>query len=184
MLIFMRTYIKKLVLAVFSYLFLANVALAGSFYDISVLESGNRSVSLSKYKNQVVMVVNVASRCGYTSQYSDLQKLYEKYQNKGFIILGFPSNEFGQQEPGSDQEIQKFCKLNYGVTFPVMAKTTVNGANASELYKWLTSQKKLSGPITWNFNKFLINKKGQLVQRFESSVTPQETEKTIESLLK
>ena len=180
----MKHFMKNLALTGLFCFFTVNSALAGSLYDISVLESANQSVSLSKYKNQVIMIVNVASRCGYTSQYSDLQKLYEKYKNKGFIILGFPSNEFGQQEPGTNQEIQKFCKLNYGVTFPVMAKTTVNGSEASDLYKWLTTQKKFSGPITWNFNKFIIDKKGQLVQRFESAVTPKETEKIIESLLK
>lgn len=155
---------------------------AASFYDITVAKSASEKVSLSTYKDKVIMIVNVASRCGYTSQYADLQKLYEKYNSKGFVILGFPSNEF-KQEPGTDSEIQKFCKLNYGVTFPVMAKTQLNGAEASELYKWLTSQKDFSGRVTWNFNKFLIDKKGQLVKRFESSVKPKDIEKDIENLL-
>ena len=159
-------------------------AKATSIYDISVLNSAGKKVALSDYKNKVLMIVNVASRCGNTKQYAGLEDLYKKYNAKGLMILGFPSNEFGSQEPGTNEEIQKFCKLTYGVTLPVMGKTTVNGSDASELYKWLTSQEKFKGPITWNFNKFILDKKGNPVQRFESSVTPKETEDLIIKLTK
>lgn len=179
----MKTLLKTLSYTCLLAFICLNQAQASSFYDLSALDASGNKISLSAHKNKVLMVVNVASRCGYTSQYADLQKLFEKYKSKGFVILGFPSNEFGQQEPGTNQEIQKFCKLNYGVTFPVMAKIKVNGPEASEIFKWLTNQKSFNGPVTWNFNKFLIDKKGLLVKRFESSVTPKETEKDIVSLL-
>lgn len=155
-----------------------------NLYSFKAKDAQGQETSLSKFKNKVVLVVNVASNCGYTSQYDGLEKLYKDYQKKGFVILGFPSNEFGGQEPGTDAEIQKFCKLNRGVTFPVMAKTTVNGPDANLLYKWLTADSRFKGPITWNFNKFLINKKGEITSRFDSSVTPKEIEKDIKSLLK
>ena len=138
---------------------------------------------MSDFKNKTILVVNVASKCGYTKQYEGLQNLYKKYSAKDFVILGFPSNEFLGQEPGSNEEIQKFCQLNYGVKFPVFAKVTVNGTDAAPIYKWLTSQKKFDGRITWNFNKFLINKKGEVIKRYESARTPEEIDKEIAELL-
>lgn len=153
------------------------------FYSFTVKDANGADVNLGTYKNKVVLVVNVASKCGYTSQYEGLQKLYENYQAKDFVILAFPSNQFFGQEPGSNEEIQKFCKLSYGVTFPVFAKTDVNGDDASELYKWLTSLPKFSGRISWNFNKFLINKKGEVVNRYSSSTKPEDLDEDIKKLL-
>ncbi|MCC2679871.1 MAG: hypothetical protein K0R29_2447 [Pseudobdellovibrio sp.] len=153
------------------------------FYSFTVKNAKNEDVKLSDYKGKVVLVVNVASKCGFTYQYEGLQKLYKENKDKGLVVLGFPSNQFLSQEPGSNDDIQKFCKLNYGVDFPVFAKGDVNGDNAQPLYKWLTSQEKFSGKISWNFNKFLINKKGEVVNRFGSKVKPEEIEPEIKKLL-
>jgi glutathione peroxidase len=154
-----------------------------AFYGFTVKDAKGANVNLSEYKNKVVLVVNVASKCGYTSQYEGLQKLYTDYQSKDFIIIGFPSNQFFGQEPGTNEEIQKFCKLTYGVSFPIMSKVDVNGDDAIELYKWLTSLEKFSGKITWNFNKFLINKKGEVVKRYSSGTKPEEINDDIKNLL-
>jgi glutathione peroxidase len=154
-----------------------------AFYGFTVKDAKGANVNLSDYKNKVVLVVNVASKCGYTSQYEGLQKLYEDLESRNFVILGFPSNQFFGQEPGTNEEIQKFCKLTYGVSFPIMSKVDVNGDNAIPLYKWLTSLDKFSGKITWNFNKFLINKKGEVVKRYSSGTKPEEITGDIKSLL-
>lgn len=154
-----------------------------AFYDFVVKNSKNEDVKLSDYKGKAVLIVNVASKCGYTNQYEGLQKLYADYSAKGFVVLGFPSNQFFGQEPGTNEEIQNFCKLNYNVNFPVFAKVDVNGNDAIPLYKWLTKHEKFSGRITWNFNKFLINQKGEVVQRFGSKQTPAEIEPEIKKLL-
>lgn len=153
------------------------------FYSFKMKDSKNQDISMSTYKDKVVLVVNVASRCGFTKQYEGLQNLYAKYKDKGLVVLGFPSNQFLSQEPGTNDEIQKFCKLNYGVDFPVFAKSDVNGDEANALYKWLTSLDKFSGKISWNFNKFLINKKGEVVARFGSMTKPEEIEEDIKKLL-
>lgn len=153
------------------------------FYSFVVKDAKNQDVKLSDYKNKIILVVNVASKCGYTNQYEGLEELYKNYKNKDFVILGFPSNEFFGQEPGSNEEIQKFCKLKYGVEFPVLAKIEVNSDNADPLYKWLKSQKGFEGKISWNFNKFLINRKGEVVKRFGSSDKPKEIEPDILKLI-
>ena len=132
-------------------------------------------VDLSRYQGKVVMIVNVASKCGYTGQYEQLQRLHEKYADQGLAILGFPCNQFLGQEPGSAEEIQAFCQKNYGVTFDMFAKVEVNGENACELYQVLTSldtQPKGAGRISWNFEKFLIDRDGMVVGRFGSSTQP------------
>lgn len=132
-------------------------------------------VDLSKYQGQVVMIVNVASKCGYTGQYEQLQKLHEKYASQGLAILGFPCNQFLGQEPGAAEEIATFCRKNYGVTFDMFAKVEVNGENACELYKSLTSleaKPKGAGKIGWNFEKFLIDRNGTVVARFGSGTKP------------
>ncbi len=154
------------------------------FYGFVVKNAKNEDVKLSDYIGKAVLVVNVASKCGFTNQYEGLQKLYSDYSAKGFVILGFPSNQFFGQEPGSNEDIQSFCKLSYGVNFPVFAKVDVNGKDAIPLYKWLTKQEKFAGRITWNFNKFLINQKGEVVQRFGSKQVPSEIEPEIKKLLK
>jgi glutathione peroxidase len=135
-----------------------------------------QEVDLSQYQGKVVLIVNVASQCGYTPQYKGLQALYDKYAQKGFIVLGFPCNQFGRQEPGTAAQIAQFCQKNYGVTFDMFEKIEVNGKSQCELYKFLTSpdtDPKYAGPIQWNFEKFLIARDGTVVARFSSSVAPE-----------
>lgn len=156
--------------------------------DFQAKTIDGKTVNLADYEGKVVLIVNVASECGYTKQYAGLQDLYEKYKDQGLVILGFPSNEFGGQEPGTDAEIKKFCTSKFGVTFPMMSKIEVNTPQASELYKHLTRQTAPpagSGPIKWNFEKFLIGRDGQLVNRFRSATKPSDAELTskIEMLL-
>jgi len=129
-------------------------------------------VDLADYAGKVVLVVNVASRCGYTGQYSGLQSLYEKYKDKGLVILGFPANDFGAQEPGSDADIKEFCSTRYGVTFPMFSKITVKGAGKAPLYQTLTESADPKGEVSWNFEKFLIGKDGAVIGRFKSGVAP------------
>lgn len=145
-----------------------------------------RSVNLSKYQGKVVLMVNVASECGYTPQYEGLQELHKKYASRGLNILGFPSNDFGQQEPGSNAEIADFCKKNYGVEFDMFSKIVVNGSGQSPLYKFLTSDSKFGGQVGWNFEKFLIGKDGKVIGRFSSEVEPasQEMIKAIDAALR
>lgn len=157
---------------------------ASEFYTFKVKTADDKLQALSEYKGDVVLVVNVASRCGFTPQYEGLQKLFSTYKDKKFIILGFPSNQFLSQEPGTDAEIQKFCKLTYGVDFPVFAKIQVNGSDEAPLYKWLKSQKGFDGDISWNFNKFLLNRNGEVVKRYGSKTKPAEIEDDIKALLK
>ena len=140
--------------------------------------SGN-PVELSQYQGKVVLFVNVASKCGYTPQYKGLEALYEKYQKDGLVVIGVPANEFGGQEPGSDADISEFCKSKYGVTFPMLSKVVVKGNGICPLYKFLTSKDtdpKFPGEISWNFEKFLISRSGEIVGRFKSKVTPESSE--------
>ncbi|MFF2875724.1 glutathione peroxidase [Gottfriedia sp. NPDC057991] len=158
-----------------------------SIYDFEVKDSKGEDVSLSNYKDKVVIVVNTASACGYTPQYKDLQALYEEYKEDGLEILGFPCNQFMNQEPGSNEEIQSFCELNFGVTFPVFAKIDVNGDKADPLFKYLSSKAPgIMGlkSIKWNFTKFIIDKNGEVIERFAPQTNPQEMRATIEKLLK
>jgi len=147
-----------------------------------------KPVDLAKYKGKVVLMVNVASQCGYTPQYKQLQALHEKYRDKGLAVLGFPANDFGAQEPGSDQEIAAFCTKNYGVTFDMFSKVVVTGERRCPLYKHLTSSDtdpKFAGEVKWNFEKFLIGRDGEIVNRFRSKIAPDSDEviKAIEALL-
>ncbi len=140
-----------------------------------------KPVDLSKYQGKVVLIVNVASQCGLTPQYEGLEKLHEKYGDKGLAILGFPANEFGKQEPGTDSEIAEFCQQNYGVKFDMFSKVVVKGEGQCPLYKFLTSAEtdpKFPGPISWNFEKFLIDRQGNVVNRFAPKVTPESPEVT------
>ena len=159
-----------------------------SIYEYKVTQINGEEISLSQYKDKVVMIVNVASKCGFTNQYEGLEKVYNQYKDRGFVVLGFPSNDFGAQEPGTEKEIQEFCKLNYGVTFPLFKKGPVKGDEKQELFKYLTkgSNSVLTGDVAWNFEKFLINKKGQLVERYRSITKPESKSVTdkIEELLK
>jgi glutathione peroxidase len=144
-----------------------------------------KPVNLSKYQGNVVLMVNVASECGYTPQYEGLQALHKKYAARGLRVLGFPSNDFGAQEPGSNAQIQDFCKKNYGVEFDMFSKITVLGNNKAPLYKTLTSTPKFSGDVSWNFEKFLIGRDGQVIGRYKSAVEPLSAEltKAIEAAL-
>ncbi len=141
-----------------------------------------KDVDLAQFKGKVVLIVNVASQCGYTKQYKGLEAIYEKYKDKGFVIVGVPANDFGKQEPGTDAEIAKFCSSKFGVTFPMLAKvSTIVGDEKVPLYKLLTSKEtdpKFAGEVKWNFTKFLIGRNGEIVNRFDSKITPESEELT------
>lgn len=151
-------------------------------YNISVKDIDMNSVNLSDYEGKTLLIVNVASKCGFTPQYKDLQNLYEKYQDQGLEVLGFPCNQFGAQEPGTNEEVKSFCDLNYNVSFKMFDKIDVNGSNASPLFKYLKHESPgIMGTeaVKWNFTKFLVNKDGQVVNRF----APKDGESEIESEL-
>jgi glutathione peroxidase len=159
-----------------------------SLYDYTVKDAKGQDVSLADYRGKVVLLVNVASKCGYTPQYDGLQKLYEQHRDRGLVILGFPTNDFGGQEPGSDEQIQDFCRLNYGVTFPVFAKISVKGDDKHPLYRHLTDEATnpgFAGEVKWNFNKFLVGRDGRVLARFESADKPESEKVTaaVESAL-
>ena len=180
-----------------------------SVYDFKVKTKRGADKSLADYKGKVLLIVNTASKCGFTPQFAELQELYDAYKDKGFEILGFPCNQFAGQEPGSNDEVQQFCKVNYGVKFTIFAKGDVRGETAQPLFKYLTAQKKFEGfnmnhpvaaplldalqknfpeylagdGIKWNFTKFLIGRDGEVVARFEPTTTPKEIASDIEKLL-
>ncbi len=156
-----------------------------TIYDFTVKNNKGEDVSLSEYKGKVLLIVNVASKCGYTKQYSGLQALYGKYKDKGFVILGFPCNQFANQEPGTDAEILSFCQVNFGVTFPLFKKIKVNGKDADPLYVYLKEQAKgnLGSAIKWNFTKFLVDRDGNVLDRYESKTTPEELDSIVADLL-
>lgn len=159
---------------------------AESIYDFALGRLDGSVARLGEYRGRVLLVVNVASRCGFTSQYTGLEALYRKYQSQGFEVLGFPCNQFGDQEPGDADEIRSFCSTTYDVTFPLFAKIDVNGDEASPLYRWLKTQAKgILGTesIKWNFTKFLVNRRGEVIERFASTYTPQQLEGVLEKLL-
>jgi glutathione peroxidase len=142
-------------------------------YDFNVKSIDGKEVPLSTYKGKALLIVNTASECGFTPQYEGLQKLYEGYKAKGFEVLAFPSNDFGGQEPGSAEEIKKFCTLKYKTTFPLFAKVVVKGKQAEPLYRFLQDLPKNGGEVKWNFSKFLVDSKGEVVAHFDSNVEPQ-----------
>jgi len=178
-------------------------------YDFSAKTINGQPAKLSDYQGKLALIVNVASKCGLTPQYEGLEKLYAKYKDKGFVVLGFPCDQFGNQEPGSESEIEEFCTLNYGVKFPMFSKIEVNGANADPLYKFLREQQPgdeptpdaieknplyqflsgafpdnlKGGSIKWNFTKFLVGRDGKVLKRFEPTVSPEDIEKEIQPLL-
>lgn len=159
-----------------------NKAKKMSIYSFKVEDSKGQTVQLSDYKGKTLLIVNVASKCGFTKQYTPLEAMYEKYKEKGFVILGFPCNQFAGQEPGTNEEIQQFCSLKYSVTFPVFAKIKVNGSDAHPLYVYLKEQAG-GGAIKWNFNKFLIDKNGKMVKRYASGDSLEGLEADIQSIL-
>ena len=179
-------------------------------YDFTVKDRKGKDVSLREYSNEVLLIVNTATKCGFTPQYDELEKLYEKFRSQHFVILDFPCNQFGQQAPGTDESIHEFCKLNFGTEFPQFKKVKVNGDDAEPLFKYLQEQKGFAGwnmehpiahilddmlskadpdykekaDIKWNFTKFLVDKRGLVVARFEPTAPVEEIEKQIEELLK
>lgn len=160
--------------------------MTSSLFEIPVTAIDGTTTNLSQYHGKVLLIVNVASKCGFTGQYEGLEALYKKLGPKGLVVLGFPCNQFGGQEPGSDAEIKSFCELNYKVDFPLFSKLEVNGAGTHPLFEHLkTKQKGLLGTeaIKWNFTKFLVNRSGEVVKRFAPQTTPAELEKEIEELL-
>ena len=156
-----------------------------NIYDFVVQKSNGEDYKLEEYKGKVMLIVNTASECGFTPQFEGLQALYEKYKDQGFVILGFPCNQFGGQEPGSGAEANQNCKINYGVTFPIHEKVAVKGENQHPLFRYLTDAAKgmLSEKIKWNFTKFLVDRDGNVVSRFSPQKKPAQIEKDIEKLL-
>lgn len=161
----------------------ATTLAASSVYDFTLDALNGTPTPLANFKGKIVLMVNVASQCGYTPQYEGLQALYMKYKDKGLVIAGFPANNFGAQEPGTNQEIGAFCRSKYGVTFPMFAKISVKGEDKAPLYKFLTET---GGDIKWNFTKFLVDRNGKVIRRFEPDVEPQSKElvSAIEAALK
>ena len=160
--------------------------MANDIYGFSGLDMQGKEKSLEDYKGKVVLIVNTASKCGFTPQFKGLEALYEKYKDEGLVILGFPCNQFGKQDPGSNEAISEFCELNYGVTFPMFQKIEVNGDQAHPLFQYLKSEAPgvlgTTG-IKWNFTKFLVGKDGKVVERFAPKDTPQKIESEISKLL-
>jgi glutathione peroxidase len=156
-----------------------------TFYDLSAKLNNGSNKKLADYKGKVLLVVNTASKCGFTPQYDGLQSLYAKYKDRGFEVLGFPCDQFGHQEPGSDDEIKSFCQVNYGVNFPLFSKIEVNGPNTHPVFEFLKSKKGglMGDSIKWNFTKFLVDKKGSVVERFAPMTTSSAIESQIERLL-
>ena len=157
-----------------------------SIYDFSVNTISGDTVSLENYRGKVLLIVNTASKCGFTPQYTGLEKLYKNHQAQGLEVLGFPCNQFGGQEPGSEDEIASFCSLNFGVSFPLFAKIDVNGAQAAPLYQYLKAEAPgILGTkdVKWNFTKFLVNREGQVVKRYAPQDTPEKIEADIKALL-
>ena len=157
-----------------------------TIYEFSAKDITGQLVQFSDFKNKPLLIVNTASKCGFTPQFNGLEELYQSYQAKGFVVLGFPCNQFGSQDPGSNQEITQFCTLNYQVTFPMMAKVEVNGPKADPLFQWLTKASPGllgSTAVKWNFTKFLINREGIPNERFAPTTTPDSLRKKIETLL-
>ncbi len=181
--------VRKLILTLIVFLAAgATAAHAASIYDFTMKSIDGQPVSLKTYSGKVVLLVNVASRCGFTPQYAGLEALYEKYKDRGLVIVGIPANNFGSQEPGTNEEIKKFCSSKYNVSFPMMSKVSVLGDDKTPLYQFLTDKSQdpqFGGDIKWNFTKFLVDRKGNLVARFEPNVTPDsaEVQTAVESAL-
>ena len=186
-----------------------NTEKMATIYDFKALNNKGEEVDMAQYKGKVLMIVNTASKCGFTPQYDGLEALYKKYQDQGFVILGFPCDQFKHQEPGTDEEIAEFCRLNHGVTFPLMKKIDVFGENADPIFKYLTTQcpteevkglkdkavmkmvdslskaeGREEGGVRWNFTKFLISKDGSVIKRFAPTTTPEELDAEVAAMLK
>ena len=160
--------------------------MSDSIYDFDAQQINGQTVPLSQYRGQVLLIVNTASACGFTPQFGGLEDLHKAYGGQGLVVLGFPCNQFGSQDPGSNDEIASYCQMNYGVSFPMMAKIDVNGANASPLYQWLAAEAPGllgSKAIKWNFTKFLVGKDGRVIRRYAPQDAPKKLGKDIEAAL-
>jgi glutathione peroxidase len=160
--------------------------MSAGLYDIPVVRTDGTAETMAAYRGKYLLIVNTASECGYTPQYEGLEALYREFQGRGLVVLGFPSNDFGGQEPGSDADIRSFCEANYGVTFPLFAKIAIKGADGHPLFKWLAAEKKGLlgiGAIKWNFTKFLVGPEGQVLKRYGSVDAPSQIRKDLERLL-
>jgi glutathione peroxidase len=166
-------------LALLCALLITPMAFSASLYDIPLKDINGKDTSLKEYKGKVLLIVNVASKCGYTPQYKGLQAIHEKYKDQGLVVLGFPCNQFGGQEPGSLDEIKEFCTSKYNVTFPMFDKLDVKGANQHALYKELSGKESpFPGDVKWNFGKFVVGRDGKVVKRFDSGAKPESAEVT------
>lgn len=199
---------KTILPALLATLMLSSCQGGTRIYDFKALSNNEEEVDFSSYKGKVLLIVNTASKCGFTPQYEGLEALYRKYKGEGLVVVGFPCDQFGHQEPGSNDEIAEFCQLNYGVSFPLMSKIEVNGEQADPIFRWLYTEKPFAGfgegetakfmdqmlartdpeyasnpDIKWNFTKFLVNRKGEVVARFEPTVTPEQIDGQIKALL-
>ena len=159
-------------LIMFSFLEKAEAKYEKLFFDLSIRGINDETINLSEFKGKTILLVNVASQCGFTKQYTGLQTLYDNYKNKNFLVIGVPSNQFGGQEPGSNQQIKNFCETNFNITFPITNKVDVKGKNAHALYKWAKENYGNSTVPKWNFHKILINKEGKIQDTFNSFITP------------
>ena len=154
-------------------------------YDFKALNNKGAEVDFSQYEGKVLLIVNTASKCGFTPQYDGLEALYQKYKDRGLVVIGFPCDQFAHQEPGTDAEIAEFCRINHGVTFPLMSKVNVNGKDAHPIFKYLKGETRglLGSSIKWNFTKFLISRDGSRIRRYAPTATPESFEKDIVALL-
>ena len=204
-----RLYLISLLASIFCLLSFKAADSQSSIYDFKALSNEGEMVDFASYKGKVLVIVNTASKCGFTSQYDGLEELYQRYKDKGLVVIAFPCDQFGHQEPGSDEQIAEFCRMNHGVTFPLMSKIEVNGENAHPIFQWLKSQAGFAGfdlnhklgklmhkmlssqdpdyaknpDIKWNFTKFVISRDGTKVVRFEPTSEPEELSACIESML-
>ena len=204
-----RLYLISLLASIFCLLSFKAAYSQGSIYDFEALSNEGEMVDFASYKGKVLVIVNTASKCGFTPQYDGLEELYQRYKDKGLVVIAFPCDQFGHQEPGSDEQIAEFCRMNHGVTFPLMSKIEVNGENAHPIFQWLKSQAGFAGfdlnhklgklmhkmlssqdpdyaknpDIKWNFTKFVISRDGTKVVRFEPTSEPEELSACIESML-
>ena len=156
-----------------------------SIYDYYAEDIDGKTIPMDEYKGKVMLIVNTASKCGFTPQYTGLEKLYEDFKDQDFVVLGFPSNQFKEQEPGSDDDIKSFCEINYGVTFPLFSKVDVNGDDAHDLFKYIRKETKglLGDSVKWNFTKFLVDRNGQVIKRFAPQTSPEKLVDDIKKLL-
>jgi glutathione peroxidase len=167
-----KVYLSCILIIMFFFNGVSNAEYKELFFDFNIENIEGKKISFDKYKNKTILLVNVASKCGFTKQYVELQNLYEKYKDKGFVVIGIPSNQFGGQEPGTNEEIKKFCTVNFNITFPIMSKVDVKGENAHPIYLWAKSNYGKGAVPKWNFHKILINKDGKIQNTYNSFIKP------------